>query len=41
MNYTVKDGIIYDAKVLLEDVAEMVRSEKRRLGMPEEGLPRQ
>lgn len=41
VNYTIKDGIIYDAKVLLEDVAEMVRSEKRRLGMPEEGLPRQ
>ena len=39
VNYTVKDGIVYDAKKLLADVAEMVKAEKRRLGMPEEGLP--
>ena len=40
VSYTIKDGIVYDAKELLADVAEMVRAEKRRLGMPEEGLPR-
>lgn len=39
VSYTVKDGIVYDAKKLLADVADMVRAEKRRLGMPEEGLP--
>ncbi len=39
VSYTVKDGIIYDAKKLLADVADMVKAEKRRLGMPEEGLP--
>jgi imidazolonepropionase-like amidohydrolase len=39
VSYTVKDGIVYDAKKLLADVADMVKSEKRRLGMPEEGLP--
>ncbi|WP_380874112.1 amidohydrolase [Sphingomonas sp. DBB INV C78] len=39
VNYTVKDGIIYDAKKLLAEVAEMVKAEKRRMGMPEEGLP--
>jgi imidazolonepropionase-like amidohydrolase len=39
VSYTVKDGIVYDAKKLLADVAEMVKAEKRRLGMPEEGLP--
>ncbi|BAK66504.1 putative hydrolase [Sphingobium sp. SYK-6] len=39
VSYTVKDGIVYDAKKLLADVADMVRAEKRRMGMPEEGLP--
>jgi len=39
VSYTVKDGIVYDAKKLLADVAEMVASEKRRMGMPETGLP--
>ncbi|AGH49494.1 putative hydrolase [Sphingomonas sp. MM-1] len=39
VSYTVKDGIVYDAKKLLSDVAEMVKAEKRRMGMPEEGLP--
>ncbi|MGH6781627.1 MAG: amidohydrolase family protein, partial [Sphingomonadaceae bacterium] len=38
VSYTVKDGIVYDAKKLLADVAEMVKAEKRRMGMPEEGL---
>lgn len=40
VSYTVKDGIIYDAKKLLADVADMVAAEKRRFGMPEQGLPR-
>jgi hypothetical protein len=40
VSYTVKDGIVYDAKKLLADVAEMVASEKRRLGLPETGLNR-
>jgi imidazolonepropionase-like amidohydrolase len=39
VSYTVKDGIVYDAKKLLADVAEMVAAEKRRMGMPETGLP--
>lgn len=39
VSYTIKDGVVYDAKKLLADVAEMVKAEKRRLGMPEEGLP--
>ncbi|MGC4251635.1 MAG: amidohydrolase family protein [Sphingobium sp.] len=39
VSYTIKDGIVYDAKKLLADVAEMVKSEKRRMGMPEEGVP--
>ena len=30
VKYTVKDGIIYDAKQLLEDVKEMVRKEKAK-----------
>ena len=39
VSYTVKDGIVYDAKKLLEDVAAMVVAEKKRFGMPEQGLP--
>lgn len=31
VKYTIKDGIIYDAKELLSDVKKMVRSEKDRL----------
>jgi imidazolonepropionase-like amidohydrolase len=39
--YTVKDGIVYDAKQLLEDVAEMVRRQKVERGMdPDAPLPR-
>lgn len=30
VKYTIKDGIIYDAKQLLEDVKEMVRKEKEK-----------
>lgn len=39
VSYTMKDGILFDAKKLLADVADMVASEKRRMGMPETGLP--
>ncbi|WP_244858082.1 amidohydrolase family protein [Sphingopyxis granuli] len=39
VSYTIKDGIVYDAKKLLADVAEMVKAEKRRMGLPEEGVP--
>jgi hypothetical protein len=38
VSYTIKDGIVYDAKKLLADVAEMVAAEKRRMGRPEKGL---
>jgi len=31
VKYTIKDGTIYDAKLLLKDVKEMVDSEKKRL----------
>jgi len=31
VRYTIKDGIIYDAKALLKEVADMVASEKERL----------
>jgi Amidohydrolase family len=31
--YTIKDGIIYDARALLEDVADMVQAEKDKLGI--------
>ncbi len=34
VSYTVKDGIIFDAKKLLAEVADMVASEKARLGQP-------
>ena len=40
VSYTVKDGIVYDAKKLLADVAEMVAAEKRRMGLPKQGVPR-
>ncbi len=32
VHYTIKDGIIYDAKALLEDVALMVKNEKSKEG---------
>jgi imidazolonepropionase-like amidohydrolase len=31
VRYTIKDGIIYDARALLKEVADMVASEKKRL----------
>jgi hypothetical protein len=32
VKYTVKDGIIYDAKKLLEDVRKIVAEEKAKTG---------
>ncbi|MBZ6377699.1 amidohydrolase family protein [Pacificimonas aurantium] len=40
VSYTIKDGILYDSKQLLADVAAMVRAEKVRMGLPEEGVVR-
>ena len=31
MKYTIKDGIVYDSKLLLEDVKKMVRKSKDEL----------
>ena len=40
VKYTIKDGIIYDAKQLLEDVKDIVRKSKEEAGMPSnEPLP--
>jgi hypothetical protein len=33
VDYTVKDGIVYDAKKLLNDVEQMVRKAKKEAGM--------
>ena len=33
VKYTIKDGIVYDAKKLLEDVARMVEKQKRERGI--------
>jgi imidazolonepropionase-like amidohydrolase len=33
IKYTIKDGIIYDARKLLDDVAKMVAKQKARLGI--------
>lgn len=38
VQWTIKDGIVYDARALLEDVREMVRAAKEEAGQPEEGL---
>ncbi|MEX2530568.1 MAG: amidohydrolase family protein [Gemmatimonadota bacterium] len=41
VKYTIKDGIVYDAKQLMADVAEMVREQKVERGMdPDAPLPR-
>ena len=41
IRWTIKDGVVYDARQLLEDVAEMVRQQKMERGMdPEARLPR-
>ncbi len=37
--YTIKDGIVYDAKELRRDVRDMVRAEKERLGIPPGPMP--
>ena len=37
--YTIKDGIVYDAKGLLRDVREMVRAEKERHGIGPGPMP--
>ena len=33
IKYTIKDGIVYDAKRLLDDVAKMVAKQKRERGI--------
>jgi imidazolonepropionase-like amidohydrolase len=41
VKYTISDGVVYDARQLLEDVAEMVRQQKIERGMdPDAPLPR-
>jgi imidazolonepropionase-like amidohydrolase len=37
--YTIKDGIVYDARSLLRDVRDMVRAEKDRLGIDPGPMP--
>ena len=37
--YTIKDGIVYDAKALLEDVRNTVREDKQRLGISPGPMP--
>ena len=39
IEYTIKDGIVYNAKTLLADVREMVRAEKLEKNIPEGVLP--
>ncbi len=40
VKYTIKDGVIYDAKQMLEDVKAMVREAKTEAGMsPDKPLP--
>jgi len=36
VSYTVKDGIVYDAKKLLQEVADMVAAEKKKRGLPDQ-----
>jgi imidazolonepropionase-like amidohydrolase len=36
IKYTIKDGIVYDAKKLLEDVREMVKKQKQQRGIASE-----
>lgn len=38
VRYTIKDGIVYDARALLSDVAAMVEAEKRELAIRAQGL---
>jgi imidazolonepropionase-like amidohydrolase len=37
IKYTIKDGIVYDARQLLEDVKEMVRQQKRERAVTQQG----
>ena len=37
VRYTIKDGIVYDAKQLLDDVAEMVEAQRREMAAESEG----
>ncbi len=39
VKWTIKDGVLYDAEALLEDVRTMVREEKDRLGIPPGPMP--
>jgi hypothetical protein len=39
VRWTVKDGIIYDAKKLLEDVARMVEDQRRSRTIADNGRP--
>jgi len=37
--YTIKDGIVYDAKELLREVRGIVQADKDRLGIPPGPMP--
>ena len=37
VKYTIKDGIVYDAKQMLADVREMVRKQKAERKITEQG----
>jgi hypothetical protein len=39
VKYTIKDGIIYDARGLLSDVRDMVAEEKRKRGITQLAQP--
>ena len=39
IRFTIKDGIVYDARQLRADVRSMVRAEKERLGIPPGPMP--
>lgn len=39
VEYTIKDGIVYDAKELLGDIREMVAKAKAEEGVAEGALP--
>jgi len=39
VHYTIKDGIIFDARELLADVRQIVREAKEEAGLPEGPMP--
>ena len=39
VEYTIKDGIVYNAKELLGDIRDMVAKDKAEKGIPEGALP--